>query len=34
MKYACTLDWKYVLVVSLILISIFMTALGFILESL
>jgi hypothetical protein len=34
MKYTYTIDWKYILLVSLILISILMTALGLILESL
>ena len=33
MKYSHTIDWKYVLLISLILISVFMTALGLLLES-
>ena len=33
MKYSDTIDWKYVLLVSLILICGFMIALGLLLES-
>ena len=33
MKYSDTIDWKYVLLISLILICGLMTALGLLLES-
>jgi hypothetical protein len=33
MKDENTIDWKYVLLVSLIVISLFMTALGMLMES-
>jgi hypothetical protein len=33
MKYSVSIDWKYVLLVSLIVICVFMTALGLFLES-
>lgn len=33
MNYRDIIDWKYVLVISLVVISVFMTVLGLLLES-
>jgi len=33
MKYTWSIDWKYVLLISLVLISVFMTVLGVALDS-